>query len=132
MKFFDDIRVGEVSDLGRHTFTAEDIKSFAARFDPQRFHARELPRDGKAEPGATVALRGRGVCLREFLEQFGLLLRRHPNAGVAYGEFDPIAPVSDPAYPQGDLALSGEFAAIAQEIQENLFEPHARDTLALF
>jgi acyl dehydratase len=41
MKFFDDIRVGEVSDLGRHTFTADDIKSFAARFDPQRFHLDE-------------------------------------------------------------------------------------------
>jgi acyl dehydratase len=41
MKFFDDIRVGEVSDLGRHTFTAEDIKSFAARFDPQPFHLDE-------------------------------------------------------------------------------------------
>ena len=26
MKFFDDIRVGEVSNLGRHMFTAEDIK----------------------------------------------------------------------------------------------------------
>ena len=41
MKFFEDIRVGEVSDLGRHTFTAEDIKAFAARFDPQPFHLDE-------------------------------------------------------------------------------------------
>ena len=38
MKHFEDIRIGETSDLGRHTFTAEDIKSFAARFDPQPFH----------------------------------------------------------------------------------------------
>ena len=41
MKFFEDIRVGEVSELGRHTFTAEDIKAFAARFDPQPFHLDE-------------------------------------------------------------------------------------------
>ena len=37
MKFFEDIRVGETSQIGSHTFT-EDIKTFAERFDPQPFH----------------------------------------------------------------------------------------------
>jgi len=41
MKFFEDIRVGESDELGRHVFTAEEIKSFAARFDPQPFHLDE-------------------------------------------------------------------------------------------
>lgn len=41
MKFFEDIRVGEIANLGRHTFTAGDIKAFAARFDPQPFHVDE-------------------------------------------------------------------------------------------
>src|SRR5438105_8770783 len=41
MKFFEDIGVGEISDIGRHTFTAEDIEAFAARFDPQPFHLDE-------------------------------------------------------------------------------------------
>jgi acyl dehydratase len=41
MKFFEDIRVGETSELGRHTFIAEDIKGFAGRFDPQPFHLDE-------------------------------------------------------------------------------------------
>jgi acyl dehydratase len=41
MKFFDDISVGERHDLGHHTFLAEDIKAFAARFDPQPFHLDE-------------------------------------------------------------------------------------------
>jgi acyl dehydratase len=41
MKFFEDIRVGEIDELGRHVFTAEDIRSFAARFDPQPFHLDE-------------------------------------------------------------------------------------------
>jgi acyl dehydratase len=41
MKYFEDIRVGEKTAIGRHTFTAEDIKSFAARFDPQPFHLDE-------------------------------------------------------------------------------------------
>jgi acyl dehydratase len=35
MKFFEDVRIGEVSDFGRHTFTAEEIAAFAARYDPQ-------------------------------------------------------------------------------------------------
>jgi acyl dehydratase len=41
MRYFEDIRVGEMFDLGRHTFTADEIKSFAARHDPQPFHLDE-------------------------------------------------------------------------------------------
>ncbi|MCK9914508.1 MaoC family dehydratase [Microbacteriaceae bacterium K1510] len=41
MMFFEDIRVGDVTELGRYTFNPDDIKSFAHRFDPQRFHVDE-------------------------------------------------------------------------------------------
>jgi acyl dehydratase len=41
MNYFEDIQVGEKKALGRHTFTAEEIKSFAERFDPQPFHLDE-------------------------------------------------------------------------------------------
>jgi len=41
MKFFEDISVGDVFDVGRHTFTADNIKAFATRFDPQLFHVDE-------------------------------------------------------------------------------------------
>jgi acyl dehydratase len=41
VRFFDDIKVGERIALGRHTFTASDIKAFATRFDPQPFHVDE-------------------------------------------------------------------------------------------
>jgi acyl dehydratase len=41
MSYFEDIQVGDVYELGRHTFTAEEIKAFAQRFDPQRFHLDE-------------------------------------------------------------------------------------------
>lgn len=41
MKFFEDIRLGERAEIGRHTFTADEIKAFAARFDPQPFHLDE-------------------------------------------------------------------------------------------
>jgi acyl dehydratase len=38
MRFFEDIKVGERQEIGRHVFTADEIKAFAGRFDPQRFH----------------------------------------------------------------------------------------------
>ena len=41
MRYFDDIQVGDRMVLGSHTFTAEDIKAFAARYDPQAFHMDE-------------------------------------------------------------------------------------------
>lgn len=41
MKFFEDIEVGEKFEVGSHTFGAEEIKRFAARFDPQVFHMDE-------------------------------------------------------------------------------------------
>src|SRR5262245_38569497 len=42
MKYLEDVRIGDKNELGRHTFTAEDIKSFAERYDPQSFHLDEL------------------------------------------------------------------------------------------
>jgi acyl dehydratase len=41
MKYFEDIKVGELSELGSHTFTAEEIKAFAIKYDPQPFHVDE-------------------------------------------------------------------------------------------
>ena len=41
MKFFEDISVGDVFEYGRYTFTADNIKAFVTRFDPQPFHVDE-------------------------------------------------------------------------------------------
>ena len=41
MKYFEDIRIGDRSELGTHHFSADEIKIFARRFDPQRFHVDE-------------------------------------------------------------------------------------------
>ena len=41
MKFFEEIRIGEKISVGRHIFSAEDIKSFASRYDPAPFHLDE-------------------------------------------------------------------------------------------
>ncbi|MGE5157564.1 MAG: MaoC family dehydratase [Gemmatimonas sp.] len=41
MRFFEDMEVGDRREVGSFTFTAEAIKTFAAQFDPQRFHLDE-------------------------------------------------------------------------------------------
>jgi len=41
MRFFEDLKVGQRREIGSFTFTAEQIKKFAAQFDPQRFHLDE-------------------------------------------------------------------------------------------
>lgn len=37
-RFYEDIVIGEPTEFGSHTFTADEIKSFARRYDPQPFH----------------------------------------------------------------------------------------------
>lgn len=54
MKFFEDIQVGERIAIGRHTFSAAEIKAFAARFDPQPFHLDEAAAQ-RSHFGALVA-----------------------------------------------------------------------------
>ena len=54
MKYFEDIQVGETMALGRHTFTADEIKAFACRFDPQPFHVDEKAAE-QSHFGALVA-----------------------------------------------------------------------------
>jgi len=41
MRFLQEVQVGDITTLGSHTFTAEAIKSFAGRYDPQPFHLDE-------------------------------------------------------------------------------------------
>jgi acyl dehydratase len=54
VKFFEDIQVGNVFDYGRYTFTAEAIKAFAVRYDPQAFHVDEAAAE-RSHFGALVA-----------------------------------------------------------------------------
>ena len=41
MRYFDDVVIGTRRELGSYTFTAERIKAFAAKYDPQAFHLDE-------------------------------------------------------------------------------------------
>jgi acyl dehydratase len=41
MNFYEDVEIGLRREIGAYTFTAEAIKKFAAKYDPQRFHLDE-------------------------------------------------------------------------------------------
>ena len=41
MSFWDRFEIGKPVELGSHRFTAEDIKRFAGKYDPQPFHLDE-------------------------------------------------------------------------------------------
>jgi acyl dehydratase len=41
MHYFEDVVIGTRRELGAYTFTAERIKAFAAKYDPQAFHLDE-------------------------------------------------------------------------------------------
>ena len=47
-----------------------------------------------------------------------------PSAGL---QLDPVASVSHPLSPQLDIALFGELAGIAQQIEQDLAQPHGVD-----
>src|SRR5262249_57132711 len=87
-------------------------------------HARELARDSEPEPRAAEVLRGGGIGLAELLEQLCPLLRSHANAGVGDGELDEAAAIAHLACRKLDLARLGELAGIAEEIEQNLRQPH--------
>lgn len=39
MIWWEDFRIGDTTEMGRHTFTEEEILAFGRQFDPQPFHA---------------------------------------------------------------------------------------------
>jgi acyl dehydratase len=41
MFFYEELEIGQRREVGTYTFTAEAIKRFAAKYDPQRFHLDE-------------------------------------------------------------------------------------------
>lgn len=41
MPYFEDIKIGDRRELGSFTFVPDEIKAFAAKFDPQPFHLDE-------------------------------------------------------------------------------------------
>ena len=117
MKYFDDLRLGDVVMTGSHTFNAEEIKSFARRFDPQLFHVDEAAA-AKSHFGALCASgwHTASVWMRLMIDQ----RRTVEDAIIARG--DPT-PKSGPALGLRDLkwlrpVYVGDTIAYKAEITE--------------
>ena len=54
MKYWEDFAIGERAELGRHTFTEEEIVDFARRYDPQPFHI-DVEKAGQGPFGGLIA-----------------------------------------------------------------------------
>ena len=82
-----------------------------------------MPADGKAEAGAAVFARGRGIRLGEFLEQPPHLLVGHADAGVGHGNRDPVAAIALLRLRgDGDGAFLGELVGVARQVEQRLPE----------
>jgi acyl dehydratase len=86
MTYFEDLRVGTRTEIGSHTFTADEIKAFAREFDPQPFH---LDEEAAAQShfGALVASgwHTAAVCLRHLVDN------RHRQQGELRRRGEPVA-----------------------------------------
>ncbi|MNS25637.1 hypothetical protein D3C72_575360 [compost metagenome] len=85
-----------------------------------QFH--QMPRDGQAQPGATVLAGGGAIGLAEGLKQARALLGVHADPGVAHPEMQLRllscrAPV---LYAEHDLALLGELRRIVAQVDQHL------------
>jgi acyl dehydratase len=54
MKYWEDFAIGERAELGRHTFTEQEIVEFGRRYDPQPFHI-DVERAGRGPFGGLIA-----------------------------------------------------------------------------
>ena len=83
MFYFEDIHVGRRREVGSFTFTAEEIKRFAGKYDPQRFHLSE--EEGRKSLFGGLAASGwhvASVCMKLMVTSMQRLARE----AVARGE----------------------------------------------
>ena len=55
LRYFEDIEVGSVRELGRHEISREEILSFAREWDPQPFHIDEAAAEQSVFGGLTAS-----------------------------------------------------------------------------
>jgi acyl dehydratase len=86
MKFFEDMRVGDRLELGRYTFAADDIRKFAAQYDPQPFHTDEAAA-ARSHFGGLVASGWHTASVYMKLQAQEIAARRAPleRAGLSPG-----------------------------------------------
>ncbi len=92
MRAFEDFKVGDIMEFGPLAVTAADIKSFAARFDPQPMHLDEAARQNTILSGLSAS----GlhiVCMHMRLFVDGLLRDSTSMGSPGVEEIRYLAPV---------------------------------------
>ncbi|MEJ0040706.1 MAG: hypothetical protein WDM81_00075 [Rhizomicrobium sp.] len=86
----------------------------------------ELLGDGQAEARAAEFSRMAGIGLDEFAEDLVALFLRHADAGIAHLEIQEAAVRTvDHAHRKLDAAALGELDRVADQIGQDLAQPHA-------
>ena len=83
MAFYEEMEVGQRRELGSYTFTADAIKKFAAKYDPQRFHLDE--EEGRKSLFGGLAASGwhvGSVCMKTIIAD----AQRQTREAMARGE----------------------------------------------
>lgn len=88
--FFEDRQIGEIYDLGSHTFTKDEIITFAKQFDPQPFHLSEEA--GKASLFGGLSASGwhtAAIWIRQFVAYRQRIEREMRAAGAQVARYGP-------------------------------------------
>ena len=117
MTYFEDLRVGTRTEMGHHTFTADEIKAFAREFDPQPFHLDEAAA-ARTHFGALCASgwHTAALCLRHIVEDRQRRQAELRRRGEPVAKTGPSPGLRDLKWPKP--VYVGDTIAFAQEIVE--------------
>lgn len=114
---FEAITVGDVHDFGAHTFSVDEIKRFAALYDPQRFHideeaAAESLLGGLCASGWHTAAVMMGLQAR----YFGRVMEQAASSGQPTAPLGPSPGFDDlkwmkPVFPGDTVTFKGQVTA---------------------
>ncbi len=116
--FLEDYRLGDQVAYGSHTFTAEAIKAFAAKYDPQPFHLDEAAAERSVFGGLCASgWHTASVWMRLMVDRELRLLANKRAAGQPIGRMGPSPGFSDmrflkPVRPDDTLTYSGTVTGI--------------------
>jgi len=117
MTYFEDLRVGARTEVGSHTFTAQEIKEFAREFDPQPFHLDEEAA-ARSHFGALCASgwHTAAVCQRHIVLERHRQQAERRRSGAPVAKTGPSPGLRDLKWPRP--VYPGDTIAFAQEIVE--------------
>lgn len=105
MSAWDDIVVGETYGIGSHRFEADDIRRFAARYDPQPFHLDEAAARASLLGGLCASgWHTAAVAMRLNVDHQAAVARRRAAAGLPPSRIGPSPGVRNLRWPRPVMA----------------------------